>query len=126
MSKQKQEQLAVYTKTQEGIRQLSDRLVWQQRDSSQFYWMLHTDSLLYYHPQWGLWAQGGLLQGSQTQGQQSSVTMERDSIVREMEQEEHVRYTSYWSRQVKENWGFIMVVAVVGIILIIFARRLFY
>lgn len=125
ISKQKQEQLAVHAKTQEEVRQLSDRLVWKQQDSSESYWMLQTDSLLYYHPQWGLWTQGGILQGSHAQRQQSSVTMERDSIVREMEQEENMRYSSYWSRKVKENWGFVIVAAAVGILFIIFFRRVF-
>ena len=119
-SKQKQEQLTIQTKTQESLRISSDRFVWQQRDSSQSYWILQTDSLLYYHPKWGVWAQGGVLLGNQTQGQQSSVVMKKDSIVRNTEQEEQVRYISYWSRQVKENWGLIIVAAVLVVVWIIF------
>lgn len=122
VNRQKQEELSMQTREVKNLSQSSDRFLWQRIDSSQSYWRLHTDSLLFYHPEIGTWTKGGQLEGYNMRQMHSSWSRETDSINQRSKKEMHLDAKSYLKTRSTPNWSIAICLVIVVIIMIIWIR----
>lgn len=118
-SKEQRQQLSVQEQLQESTLRTTNRSRWQQDDSSRTYWKLYTDSILFFHPDIGLWSNGGRLEGHHMQQKHFNGQIEIDSAGRHLQKEIQFDAKNYLKDWNKRNGSTALWLTVIVTILII-------
>lgn len=123
INRQKQETVKVQTKEQESLYRSSEKSSWQWQDSSLSYWRLRTDSILFYHPEVGVWSKGGEILVAEAHTQQAKGSMSTDSVQQKTEIDSTGEWYYKWSRKIKDGGIHIFFLIVIGLVLLVIYRR---